>query len=59
MMSSSWNTEEKLKEQAEKLREMVNTLEDAAEILRSLREDGEIIEQFKSNIERAKDWMKR
>ena len=58
-MSSSWNTEESLKTQAAELYSMAARLEEAAEVLRSLREDGEVMTQYKENIERAKDWMKR
>ena len=57
-MSNSWNTEETLKEQAEKLHSMAYTLEEAVEILRSTREDGDVMEQYRANIKRAKSWMR-
>ena len=56
-MSSSWNTEEILKEQAEKLHDMAYKLEEAVEILRSTREDGDVVAEYKENVKRAKSWM--
>jgi len=56
-MSSSWNTETILKEHAEELHDMAYKLEEAVEILRSTREDGDVIEQYKANVKRAKSWM--
>jgi len=56
-MSNSWNTEQILTEQAERLHEMAYKLEEAVEILRSTREDGDVVSEYKENVKRAKTWM--
>lgn len=57
-MSSSYNTENALREEAKTLYSLAYDLEQAADILRDMRESEGIKERVKDLKERAKDWMK-
>lgn len=58
-MSSSYSCEQELRKIAEKLYEQASELEQAADTLRSLRDDEDATERLESAKRWAKDWMKR
>lgn len=57
-MSSSWNCEQELRNLAQELHRQAYDLENAAEILATLRNSDDIKERIASARRRAKEWMK-
>jgi hypothetical protein len=57
-MSSSYNTECQLRQLAEKLSAEANSLFDAADVLRILREAGEHYQEIAAAKSRAQSWIK-
>lgn len=58
-MSSSYSCETKLREMALDLHNQAYELEQAADVLRTLRENEHLKEEIKCAKNWAKDWMKR
>lgn len=58
-MSTSFSCEERLKELASELHQKAYELEDAARVLATLRNSGELEEKIKKAKEWAKDWLNR
>jgi hypothetical protein len=57
-MSSSWSCETELREIAEELHRKAYELEQAADVLETLRESSDQEERIKKAKEWAKGWMK-
>ena len=55
-MGSSYNTEEFLKSEADKLHNLAYKLEEAAEVLETLRTKYDAEMQYKNAMKRAKSW---
>lgn len=57
-MSNSWNCEAKLRELASELYSKATELELAANVLRDLRDEGEINTRIEDAKKWAKEWMR-